>query len=629
MQHRECYVRVYGVLAAMLAAGGRDRALAQEVVVSPPVFASPPGAGAHSFTNIAADPENAGHLIACGIRAVSRTSAWQGFVYRSTDGGAHWTPVLVDTSARLVSEEACAFGPNGHAYFIAEGWNERFERRRLGSGILRLYRSLDAGATWTPVIVDPTAGAWMDYARIAVDGTNGAHRGRVYIFSNDRPDELRPAVSPMRYSVDEGLHFSERVPLPLPVSPSGGFPHSVVVLPSGTVVAGYTNTYAPGGRGPSPTDPTAVIDRGKASPLLLMQAVRSTDGGRTLEPPITIGHGSDFVSLAVDTSSGPYHGRLYAVWSDTMTGQSRIFMAESADEGRTWTDRHMLGESSSRAAARTSDVMSRSGSRSPHIAVNRDGVVGMSWVEDGMCWFFAASRDGGHTFLPRVPLNVCPRDDLSAFRINEHLATLAGVVPLNGASIDPTRTGFTIAAGPGGGAAGIAAGADGAFHPIWSIEGTDSELWTTRVEVRPVNSPPVAPSNSSITSLTDVTQRVAVRVASEHYDPGTGELMVDIYVASNDSLAIRGPLKIQLKRLESALARSVQVVNADNSVPGVGAVWSVRTATADDALAAYARSALRRLVFRFPDGLMGGALKLDLKNPQSIVIVVELQIFAS
>ena len=623
------FTLVVGVSLALF--GGAVSLSAQAIVVEPAVRISPPGTGNHFFTNIAADPGDARHLLACGVRASAVANTWQGFVYRSSDSGKSWSTAMVDSSGERVSEEACAFGPDGHAYFNAETWNPRYELRRLGNGIVRFYRSLNAGRTWTPAIVDPTHDSWMDYARIGVDLSDGPYRGRVYVFSNSgMTDPPGQPVSPMRYSVDGGLHVSERVRLPLPQPAMGGFPNVVAVLPGGTVVAAYLNHYAPNGAFPPPIDTT------KEMPLIprrisLIQVVRSADGGRTLEAPITVAPGQGFPGMAADLSTGPYHGRLYLAWSDTLGHRSHLFLATSDDDGKTWTPPRLVDDlpAPEKPAKTAGPVPGWIGARDPQLAVNREGVVGLTWAENDACWHFTASRDGGRTFLPSVLLNACSAPPAPGFQPTDQMRTVPRVDPTDRlGKPDLMRTGFTVRVDLGGGAAGLAADAAGAFHPLWSISGTDGRLWTTRVTVRPNDAPRPAPA-TSLAGLADVSARVTFDFSNQDYDVATGLLSLDLTLVNRDSLPISGPVRVQVTRVSSGVAPAVEIADADNGQRGAGAVWDLSAALPGGRLEGYGRSAPRRVRFRFPHGLVGGPMALSPMIPSAPLVATEVKVFAA
>jgi len=99
----------------------------------------------------------------------------------------------------------------------------------------------------------------------------------------------------------------------------------------------------------------------------------------------------------------------------------------------------------------------------PVVAVNRRGVVGVSWYDrrdnaDNLGYYvmFAASVDGGRTWLPSVRVSAAA-----------HVAD------------DDTRKNS-------GDTAGLAADADGVFHPVWIDNRTGiPQMWTTTVTIRP------------------------------------------------------------------------------------------------------------------------------------------------
>ncbi len=163
-------------------------------------------------------------------------------------------------------------------------------------------------------------------------------------------------------------------------------------------------------------------------------------------------------SLALDRSSGPFRGRLYAVWPDARYDQrTQILFSYSRDRGRTWAEPSVVSDDSQSRG-------SNNGANNfmPAIAVNRDGVVGLLWYDRrdnphniGYWPRFSASLDGGETWLRSVRVSASP-----------HVAT------------DDTRKN-------GGDTAGLAADADGTFHPVWIDNRTGiPQMWTATVNVK-------------------------------------------------------------------------------------------------------------------------------------------------
>ena len=107
-----------------------------------------------------------------------------------------------------------------------------------------------------------------------------------------------------------------------------------------------------------------------------------------------------FYSLAHDATTGPGRDRLYAVWTDRRDGpRSRILLSHSADRGATWSAPIRVNATDPVPPPPALDDYQ------PTVAVNRDGIVGVSWRrrtrndEDADVWF-AASRDRGTSWLP-------------------------------------------------------------------------------------------------------------------------------------------------------------------------------------------------------------------------------------
>ena len=104
----------------------------------------------------------------------------------------------------------------------------------------------------------------------------------------------------------------------------------------------------------------------------------------------------------------------------------------------------------------------------PEVAVNKDGVVGVSWydtrdtpgAEPGWDVRFTASNDGGKTWEPSI-------------RVSETSSVFTAAM----------QTKFGRRIGPGD-TAGLAASADGVFHPLWIDHRTQTpQVWTATVTV--------------------------------------------------------------------------------------------------------------------------------------------------
>jgi hypothetical protein len=196
----------------------------------------------------------------------------------------------------------------------------------------------------------------------------------------------------------------------------------------------------------------------------------SYDGGKTLGLAGKIGDTYydwrvpqlSMPALAVDRSRGPFRDRLYAVWPDARYDhRTQILFSSSKDRGRTWSPPTVVGDD-----AKEHGANDRANNFMPVVAVNRSGVVGVSWYDrrdnpDNLGYYvrFAASVDGGKTWLPSARVSTAA-----------HVTT-----------DDPKKN--------SGDTAGLAADADGLFHPVWIDNRTGiPQMWTTTVNVRPKGS---------------------------------------------------------------------------------------------------------------------------------------------
>jgi hypothetical protein len=471
-----------GVAAGPAAGGGRG-----ELRVGPNVQVSTDRAGVpHAEVILAADPADSRRLLA-GSMLRYEAGEDQCVGYLSADGGKTWKAVLdpggqpETRGAKRAADPAVAFGRGGVAYFLMLAAEARREHHHAV-----VYRSADGGLTWgEPTHVHPST--HLDRPYIAVDHTGGAYHGRVYCNAvvvtdslagtgGTSADGLPQTGVGLFYSADGGRTFSEPVPqrvrmanLPHTAQGAGG----AAVLSDGTVVTLY--------------DVAADWRRRADSPHLLA-VERSVDGGQSFEPAspsvgerpprgqaiprnkfiskTELGAGPGVVRgipcLAVDGSGGSHRDRLYAVWEAYDGTRGRVMLSASADKGLTWSEPVPVSDGADAGAAGR-----YRGASMPAVAVNPNGVVGVSWydtrdaagADPGWDVRFAVSRDGGTTWGPSV-------------RVSEKSSALTGAMAKK---LGRVWRGDT---------AGLAAGADGAFHPLWIDTRTGvPQVWTARVTV--------------------------------------------------------------------------------------------------------------------------------------------------
>jgi hypothetical protein len=145
------------------------------------------------------------------------------------------------------------------------------------------------------------------------------------------------------------------------------------------------------------------------------------------------------------------------VWPDARFGRrTQILLSHSDDGGRTWNTPRVVSDGPDSSSAGPNELM-------PMVAVNRDGIVAVSWYDrrdnpDNLGYWprLRASLDGGATWLESVRVSSEPN------------RLTAKDVHLNG-----------------GDTAGLAADADGRFHLVWIDNRTGvAQAWASAVEVK-------------------------------------------------------------------------------------------------------------------------------------------------
>jgi hypothetical protein len=230
---------------------------------------------------------------------------------------------------------------------------------------------------------------------------------------------------------------------------------------------------------------------------------------------------------------------VYAVWGDRRTGNSRIFFALSSDKGATWSRSRQIDDIP--ATDSVDNFM-------PAVAVNRDGVIGVIWYDrrahsDNMGWDvrFAASADGGKTFTPSVRVSTngmtfTGRNTFAALR-GSSVRTKNSAEP--GVSIDLSLNTFTFL---GGDTDGLAADANGAFHPLWVDNRTGvPQVWTAVVSV----------GDSAIYGGREVSDKIAVDIVDGSFDQATGTITAKVQLRNSTTSPVSGPFSIRIRDARS------------------------------------------------------------------------------
>ncbi|MBC8089540.1 MAG: exo-alpha-sialidase [Phycisphaerae bacterium] len=400
----------------------------------------------HVEPHLAVDPTDGRRLVATAMAIPAAGRGPEVRVYTSADAARTWTRRPLGASPAMGGDPWVAFGPGGVAYLL-----------KLPGEV---WRSTDAGRTWAPPVIFPQGdGGPFDYPKLAVDHTGGEFAGRVYVWASQSallPSRKRVGPAALLWSADSGRTLSA----PVRVLPNnfGNQVGGIGVLSDGAVVATFHE-----------------IDVNNAfltSPRLW--AVRSTNGGATVDGPFLIAENflADSPDLVVDPSAGPFRDRVYVASTGRLpTGRSVVFLRHSVDRGETW---------SAPALIRDTLPAGRPGAYLPHrpaLAVNREGVVGITWQDPrydlgARCFAlsFTASLDGGATFLPPTAVAA---------------AASCAETPANSVTLED-GTPVSRRYGDGGDYHGLVALPDGSFQALWADSRTGSyQLWTAHVRVEP------------------------------------------------------------------------------------------------------------------------------------------------
>jgi hypothetical protein len=542
---------------------------------------------AHYEIQFAADPNNARQLMACSILLQPEKDSRTTVVYMSSDAGNTWSKTLELERGNYTGDPACVYGSGGSAYFASLPLHYPG-----GTAEMVVYRTKGGGAAWGAPVVLP----FIDREYLTVDLTGGKFQGHVYLHGTGRDKTMDPedksynAVTTFSLfrSVDDGASFQQVANVPSAIHHITNEGNGVVVS-DGTFVALFgemldrTVQFQPGVKIPRVSQATPANG--------VLKAVRSEDGGGTISTAIVsewwvnraYRRGSNVPYLAVDSGGGSFRDRLYAVWPDVRSVRTEILLSHSNDKGKTWSRPAVVNDDISwpPPAEGPDDIM-------PIVAVNKDGVVGVSWYDrrnspDNMGWEerFSASLDGGDSFLPSVKVSERPY----AHSPDEML-----FLDEAGSNIFPNIFYFN-----GGDTGGMAADATGVFHPIWIDNRTGiPQIWTAPVTVKGIAAHNGSPE---FAAFDDLSRMATVRYASLRYDPATSTITADACVVNTSKDTVLSAIKLRVLRFGSQVG-TAEILNADSGGNGAGSVFDFSDLLEGGALKPGEQSKPKRIQFR-------------------------------
>jgi hypothetical protein len=277
-------------------------------------------------------------------------------------------------------------------------------------------------------------------------------------------------------------------------------------------------------------------------------------------------------------------------------------LARSADGGKSWSDPLVVNDDSAWGGGRRGPDHLQ-----PLVAVNRNGVVAVSWYDrrdhpDNIGWDvrFSVSLDGGESWAASTKVSEFGYRADGRAEYPVIVLSRGGGNPISkNASGSMSELGFEYfevdySRQTGGDTAGLTADASGTFHPVWVDNRTGvAQLWTAAIAVRGTVTTNGSPE---LASLERVSPYVMLDYAAARYDPAAHRLRVDAKLTNTSTKALRGPIYFRLTSLTSRVG-TPRVLNADDGAARMGATW-IFHAAGGDVVPPGASTEIRRLEFR-------------------------------
>lgn len=538
--------------------------------------------GLHLWYEIKADPEDSSRLIICGTKWDALANTPFGFVYFSGDSGRTWHTALEDRSSVWVTEHSCATGSHHLAYFVSNAAKQEQIGANPVIGTARLFLSVDSGEHW----VEKTKIGWTDYSSSAVSKTSG----RLYTFfhagllTRDPNVEQGNTLGLLVFSPDgekvAGPYLSSSGVGESPYS--GIYPSNAVALPSGAVIALY---YA--------------SRQGPRGPGIEVGTVRADASPEPKLSQIAIGHQqNDSSCLNVDDGAltyDPRDNRLSVIYQEGCGGSSRVMLATSSDDGKTWS-------------ASVPIAMPKNGSgriSSPSLIAMPDHILGLLWEDKPFSplWFFSYIENDSPVSPPIALSGESPSVEISNDSLWTSIAQPGQLGPSANTSPDAV-IGVDVQdmANALWRTDGIATTKDGIIA-IWSAGTSDGmQLHSALISIPAAQG--FHPNVLQTPEFEDVTRDMLLMYggeqsyAGQYYDETNRTLTICSAIRNRSEHAIKSPIEVRLESLHSNWG-SVSVLNATNSLPGPGAVWDISSLLTGDRIAGGAKSNPFCMTFRF------------------------------
>jgi hypothetical protein len=294
---------------------------------------------------------------------------------------------------------------------------------------------------------------------------------------------------------------------------------------------------------------------------------------------------------AADSQSKEHRDNVYMVWSDT--GETpRLVFSRSTDRGQTW----------SKPVPVAADVPATAWQFQPTIAVNKRGVVGVTWLDTRSATdqskydlYFTASTDGGQTFMK--PVRVTTASSIIAG--NGNLRPMGAVFEIG----DTGHLSLLSAASrwpSGGDYFSMTVNPQDIFYPVWADARSGTfQVYTAAIRVE---LPPTAEEKEKEAALapyrpakkvSDPSKRVEASLLDKVevlFGQGSFDALVTelpLHLKNKSDINIYPPLRIEVLDFGSPGDKpnreyDPEILNATNSKKAAGAVFSFDQSLGDD-----------------------------------------------
>jgi len=512
----------------------------------------------HGEIEIGVNPRDASELAACSMLFANDSPSSEVVTYVSFDGGLSWKLTL-RTKGQDDNESwdpDCHYGPGHVLYSLSEGTGPDYP-----NSYDRIDRSSDGGKNWEPF----ARAIHAERSFIVVDDQPGPQSGWVYLYGmGEDNSSIR-----VGYSTDGGKTFSTQlVPMEkgtydVNIGPGAILSDGSLVFPMPTMKQSPEESLQ-GFRVRLPAQINLVrVKFQRPNWPLEVETSEVAPWFADFEP-----NGSYYTTLAVDQSHGPFRDRIYAVWEDSSSGRSQVKLSFSKDLGKTWSHPRFIDDD---VAKQIGDTIHGPDDIHGVVAVNPQGVIGVMWLDrrefpDDLGWAvrFRASLDGGETFLPSVKASNADYDPGRGGRV--YLFGSGGSVHVQ--STNSMAIPWFVF--HGGHTMGLAADADGGFHPLWIANPTGTpQVWTTDLRV---DGQVVENGSRELAKLQNASKLVRLEFVNRYYDMKAHALNFDLRLENASKQAIHGPVKVRVLGVGSYVG-TVTIPDGADEKPAEGTVW--------------------------------------------------------